>query len=137
MWKRAAELGSIDAHTRIAGAHYYGEEVEEDVVKGIHHFQIAATRGHEIARHILGIIEEIENDNMDRANKHFLIAARSGFGKSLEKIGEGYKAGLVTKDEYASTLRMYQCSTDAMKSEGRTKATKLSDRKRNKESNYR
>lgn len=60
--------------------------------------------------------------NMDRAMKHFMIAARSGMDVSLKEVGEGYKAGHVTKDEYASTLRVYKDAVDEMKSEQRTKA---------------
>ena len=62
---------------------------------------------------------------MNRATKHFMIAARAGFEESLKVIGQGYKHGLVTKDEYASTLRAYQVSVNEMKSEERTKAAKI------------
>lgn len=37
-------------------------------------------------------------------------------------MGEGYKEGLVTKDEYTMTLRAYKDSMDEMKSDQRTKA---------------
>ena len=39
---------------------------------------------------------------MDRAMKHFIIAAKSGFGDSLKEVGDGCKAGHVTKAEYAA-----------------------------------
>ena len=64
---------------------------------------------------------------MCRAMKHFMIAARSGYDESLKKVGEGYKAGHVTKDDYTKSLRAYQCSIDEMKSEGRTKAIEFFD----------
>ena len=54
--------------------------------------------------------------------KHFMIAANSGCDKSLKSVGEGYKEGLVTKDEYTMTLRAYKDSMDEMKSDQRTKA---------------
>ena len=56
---------------------------------------------------------------MDLAQKHWMIAARSGYELSLQKVGEGYKDGFVTKEEYASTLRAYRTSQDEMKSEQR------------------
>ena len=56
---------------------------------------------------------------MDRATKHFMIAARSGYDASLKKVGEGYKAGHVIKEDYASTLRAYHSSLQEMKSEQR------------------
>ena len=74
-----------------------------------------------MARHALGMIE-FESGNIDRAMKHFIIAARSGHEKSLKCVGIGYKQGLVTKDDYATTLREYQIIRNEMKSDQRTKA---------------
>ena len=51
-----------------------------------------------------------------------MIAARSGYDGALKGVGEGYKGGFVTKDEYTSTLRAYQSIRDEMKSDQRTKA---------------
>ena len=101
-WKRGAELGSCKAHNKLSLMYMIGEGVEQDMEKSIHHLKIAAIGGHERARHYLGKIEGM-NGNMDRAMKHFIIAAKSGFGDSLKEVGDGYKAGHVTKDEYAAT----------------------------------
>ena len=57
--------------------------------------------------------------NHERAKKHFLLAARAGHPGSLDSIKRGFVNGLVTKDEYASTLRTYQKITDEMKSDTR------------------
>ena len=54
--------------------------------------------------------------------KHYLIAAKCGYDDGIDLVGRGYKAGLVTKDEYAIALRTYQKTLDEMKSEQRTKA---------------
>ena len=118
-----AELGSCKAHNKLSLMYMIGEGVEQDMEKSIHHLKIAAIGGHERARHYLGKIEGM-NGNMDRAMKHFIIAAKSGFGDSLKEVGDGYKAGHVTKDEYAATLRA-QVSVNETKSEERTKALSL------------
>ena len=124
LWTKAAELGSARAHYSLANA-YLGDE--RDIEKAIHHYKLAAMGGHEVARHSLGVYE-YDKDNIGRAMKHLMIAARCGFELSLKVIGEAYKAGHVTKDEYACTLRAHQVSVDEMmKSEGRTIASKLSD----------
>jgi len=126
LWTKAAELGSARAHYSLATA-YFGNGAGLDIQKGIHHLKFAAVGGHEIARHSLGVIEG-RGDITGQSMKHFMIAARAGYDESLKKVGEGYKAGHVTKDEYACTLRAYQMSVDEMmKSEGRTIASKLSD----------
>ena len=126
LWKQAAALGSIMAHCSLGRAYYSGRGVESDVNKAVYHMAVAAIGGHELARYDLGVIEE-NKGNMNRAMKHYVIAARCGVDKSLKLVGEGYKAGYVTKDEYASTLRAYQHSCDEMKSEQREEAAKVQD----------
>ena len=82
------------------------------------HTRLAAIGGHELARNDLGLLE-IARDNTTLAMKHFIISARSGNDKALKNVGEGYRRGYVTKDDYAMTLRVYQASENAMKSEKR------------------
>jgi len=119
---KAAELGSCKAHSDLATVYYYCKlGVEKDNDKAFHHMKLAAIGGHESSRHCLGIREEMIG-SIDRAMKHFKIAAKSGLEKSLKKVGEGYKTGHVTKDEYASTLRAYQSCRDELKSEQRAEA---------------
>ena len=136
LWKKSAELGSVFAHCRVANEYRCGNIVESDMAKAFHHWRLAAIGGHEQARHNLGLIErqqgnlniglgllEKGDSNMVRAYRHFLIAARCGYDDSLKKVGDGYKAGYVTKDEYASTLRVHKACRDRMKSKERDKAT--------------
>jgi len=119
-WFQAAKLGSLDAHNSIANAYFNGDGIDKDKEKAIHHWEIAAIGGHEPARHNLAIYEGYKGQH-ERAMKHFMIAAKSGYD-SLKEVGEGYKRGDVSKDEYAMTLRAYKDSMDEMKSDHRTKA---------------
>ena len=118
LFQRGAELGSIQAHYFLGLVHTIGEGVEQDDDKAMHYFGLAAIGGHEQARYTLGMYDE-EKGNIDRAMKHFMIAARCGYDKSLKAISKGYKAELVTKEDYASTLRAHRASQDEMKSEQR------------------
>ena len=100
---QAAELGSVSAHYSLALAHLIGKgaschylDLNEDLEKSIHHTLLAAIGGHEAARYALGWYEE-QSDNIDRAMKHYLIAAGSGYDKSLKKVGEGYKTDMLVK----------------------------------------
>jgi len=130
LWNQAAELGSINAHYELALCLYYGKWAEKDKKKAIQHYKLAAIGGHERARHNLGLIE-MSNGNMDRSMKHHMIAAKSGHDESLKEVGIGYKAGLVTKDEYVSTLRAYQQTIDQMKSKEREEARVHLESRRN------
>ena len=121
---QAAQLGSADGYYQIATAYKFGFGVEVDIGKSMHYLKLAAIGGDEIARYNLGSTESRQGNNK-RAMKHFMIAARAGFDESLKVVGQGYKHGILTKDEYASTLRAQQVSVDEMKSEERTKAAKI------------
>lgn len=119
---RAADLGQCDAHVRLAEAYRTGEGgVRKDMNKVLYHWKLAAMKGHEMARHLLGMYDPNKRSSM----KHFMIAAKSGYVESLKKVGEGYKGGHVTKDEYASTLRAYQVSVNEMESVQRSKTIEI------------
>ena len=121
LFSKATELGSCRAHYNLGNAYRTGQGVEKDMKKAIHHWRLAAIGGHERARDALGVFE-FKNGNMDCAMKHWMISAKSGHEQALKKVTEGYKAGLGTKDDYASTLRAYQSTLDEMKSEQRSKS---------------
>ena len=120
LWKKGARLGCSAAHAALGGSYMAGEIVDFNFALAYQHFRLAAIGGDEGARHKLGAIEKC--NNMDVAMKHFMIAAKAGCNESLKEIGEGYKAGYVTKDDYAITLRAHQASKNEMKSEQRTRA---------------
>ena len=124
LMNRSAELGSVRARYNIAVAFHSGDGVEKNTSKAVHHYKLAAIGGHERARLWLGIIE-MSNGHINYAMKHFMIAAKSGLDEALKEVGKGYKAGHVTKDEYAMTLRAHKDSQDEMKSEKRTKSAKF------------
>ena len=116
-WKQAAKLGSLSSNHSMGVSFHKGQGVERDMKKAIHHWKVAAIGGHEIARFSLGI-EEMNEGHYRRAMKHWMISASAGYDKALKHVGQGYKDGLVTKDEYANTLRA-QVSVDEMKSKQR------------------
>jgi len=123
LWNKAADLGSVSAHHSLGVAYSIGDGVKKNVLQTIHYMKLAAMGGHEMARYQLGMIEK-DYCNTERAMKHLMIAAQSEEKKSLKEIGEGYKAGHVTKEEYANALRAYKDSCDEMKS-GQREAAKL------------
>ena len=61
-------------------------------------------------------MNELESGNYDRAVKHYLIAAKMGHNRSVEKIKEMFMAGAATKEQYAEALRGYQDAVEGMKS---------------------
>ena len=118
---RAAELGSLGAHCNLGGLYCDGDGVQVDKKKANHHWEIAAMGGHVRARYNLGAMEG-ENGNHHRVMKHFIISADAGHDESVKAVQDGYRDGIVTKDDFEKTLRAHQKSQDEMKSEWRDHA---------------
>ena len=121
LWLRAGELGCANAYYNLGVAYYSGRGVEVDKKKAEHYWELAAMDGDISARHNLGCMEE-RAGNYHRAYKHYILAAKAGYKKSLDAVKDGFREGHVTKDEYAYSLRAYQSRQDEMKSDDRDKA---------------
>ena len=120
-WTKAAGLGDINAHHNLAGMYHEGRGVEKDKKKQIYHLEEAAIGGHPDARWNLGVYEN-KNLRIDRATKHFIIAAKLGLDKGLQKVKDGFALGIVSKEDYEAALRGHQAAVDATKSEQRDAA---------------
>ena len=126
LWHRAAELGNATSYYSIGVAYYDGNGVERDEKKAMHYWELAAMGGHVDARHNLGVFEG-RAGNMDRALKHYMIAAGCGYTDSLEKIKQMFMNGDATKDDYAKALRAYQANLVEIKSPQRDEAAAFDD----------
>jgi len=127
LWHRSAELGCARSYNSIAITHELGEGVKRDKKKGTFYFEKAAMAGHGIARYNLGVREEINAGNIDRALKHYMIAVGSGHSDSLKRIQNLYLKQLATKEDYTKALREYLCE---IKSDQRDKAAAADEENR-------
>eukprot|EP00956_Cyclotella_meneghiniana_P004529 scaffold5580_cov61-Cyclotella_meneghiniana.AAC.9 len=110
LYRRACGIGGCaSAHNNLAMIYSIGRGIELDKKKAVHHFQIAAMMGHEVARYNLGHLEE-EFGNMDRAMRHFIIAAKCGSDISMQKVKEGFREGRVSKDDFEKALQAYEAA---------------------------
>ncbi len=121
---KAAELGDASAHHNLSLMYYDGEGVEKDVKKAIYHTEEAAIGGHPKARHNLGY-GAAKNGNVERARKHWIIAANLGHHESLKALRLLYANGYASKEDYADALRAYQAAVDATKSPERERAEEV------------
>ncbi len=119
--EKAAELGHIESHFELSIAYDDGRGAERDIKKATYHAEQAAIGGHPNARHNLGMWEQY-NGSMERAVKHFIIAANLGYDDSLQKLKEYYTQGVVSKADFAAALRAYQAALDATRSPQRDAA---------------
>eukprot|EP00979_Chaetoceros_neogracilis_P000637 scaffold160_cov234-Chaetoceros_neogracile.AAC.7 len=118
LYHKSAKLGNHSAHCNLSVYYHNGDTVEKDTRKATNHRQLAAMAGNVDARYDLGCAEHIAG-NMDRAYKHWMISANDGCNSSMKAVQEGYKSGVVTKDDYAKTTRAYGNSIEEMKSDDR------------------
>ncbi len=126
---KAAELGSIEAHYNLSCLYHQGVGVEIDMKKSVYHSEEAAIGGHPSARYNLGCYEE-DDGRVDRAFKHWIIAAKLGYDDVLDLIKEGFMDGFVKKEDYAAALRGHQAAVDATKSKQREEANAFLDKYR-------
>ena len=124
-WIKAAELGDTVAHYLLSCVYNGGLGnswgVEKDEKKEVYHLEQAAIAGHTIARHNLGV-HEAESGRYERARRHFIINANLGEDVSMKELKSMYQGGLVSKEDFASTLRAHKAAVDAMKSPQREAA---------------
>ena len=118
---RAGELGCAEAYFNLGNSYDRGLGVEIDAKKAKYFWELGAMNGNLNARYNLGCLEG-DDGNDYRALKHFILSARAGYKKSLNVVKEGFMDGIVTKDEYANTLRAYQERQNEMKSDDRDRA---------------
>jgi TPR repeat protein len=118
---KAAELGDMKAHNQLGVMYDRGEGVEMDEGKAVYYWEKAAIIGDPDARHNLGYHEE-RNGKVDRAVKHFIIAAKLGHIKSMTALWWHYPKGNISKKDLDATLRAHQAAVDAMKSPQREAA---------------
>ena len=121
-WTRAADLGDAEAHYQLAIMYQDGEYVENDVEKEMYHMVEAAIRGHPYARFMLAFTEGYHEGNIERAVKHFIIAAKLGDDDSIQELKKYYEDGLVSKEDFAAALRAHHAAVEATKSPQREAA---------------
>jgi TPR repeat protein len=124
---KAAAFGDAEAHCKLSYLYEFGEGVGKDKKKEVYHLEEAAIGGHHTARYNLGVEEKI-NGRMDRAVKHFIIAAKQGDDPALEVVKKNFIEGLVSKEDFEAALRGHQAALDATKSAQREEAEEYNKR---------
>jgi len=124
LYLKAGELGCAQGYFNLSNSYLEARGVEKDLDRAIHYWELAAMLGHAVSRFNLGVAEHKAGDH-NRATKHWLVAAKAGHDDSLDLVKQMFMQGVITKDEYANTLRTYKQRQDEMKSDERDEAAKL------------
>ena len=92
-----------------------------DLKKAKFHYEAAAMAGNDNARYNLGY-DEYHAGNVERAVKHWKIAASSGHHKAMNNLIQLFKRGIGSRDPIDSILIEYNKSCVEMRSEARDNA---------------
>jgi TPR repeat protein len=111
---QAAKLGFIQAHYHLSNEYRH----RGDSKKAKFHTEAAAMAGHELARFNIGTMEA-QSGNVERALKHWMIAASAGEYISMQNLLIALKKGMVSRNQIDSTLAAYNNSCVEMRSEAR------------------
>ena len=120
-WSKAAALGDVEAHNQLSIIYREGQGVEKDEKRELHHAEQAAIGGHPDARHNLALFEG-RNGRVNRSVKHFIIGAKLGDDGSLERVKDLYRAGFVSKEDFAGASRGHEAAIAATRSPQREEA---------------
>ena len=126
LWTEAARLGNLDAHYTFGYSYCNGKDVQQDVARGICHYQHSAIEGHPYSRHNLGY-QEYLSGNQELAVQHLMISAKMGYEESLTRFKDMFMKGLAKKAQYAEALRGYQDAVEETKSPQREEAKAFYD----------
>ena len=115
LFTKSAELGCSEAHRAL------GNNEGGDMKKTKFHLEAAAMLGHENSRCNLGNIEA-QSGNMERAVKHWTIAASAGDYIAMHHLRICFEKGSVCRESIDSILTAYNSSCAEMRSEARDAA---------------
>jgi len=114
LWTQAADLGSSKSHFHLGNEYHEGG----DSKKSNFHYEAAAMAGNEVYGFNLGCMEG-RSRNIERAVKHWVIAASAGEYGAMHTLTKNFEQGWVSRDTIDSTLTAYNSSCAEMRSEAR------------------
>ena len=114
LYVRAANLGYSKAHNNLAVVYRQRGDLKKDKF----HVEAAAMAGNEVARYNLANMEG-NAGNVERAVKHWTIAASAGDYHAMHHVRKHFELGVISRKSIDSTLTAYNSSCADMRSEAR------------------
>jgi TPR repeat protein len=96
IWKRAVELGNVEAMTNLAASYHRGVGVKLDKKKAERLYRAAADRGDALAQYNLGLLLYSE-ERFEEALRYFALAAHQGYTTGEQNLGVCYRVGYGTE----------------------------------------
>ena len=106
-WKRAVELGDVEAMPLLAQLHTTGSGVKLDKKKAMKLFRAAADRGYAVAQFNLGVLLRREKQ-VEEAFRYDALAADQGYTDAELNLGYSYMLGEGTEVDLAKARYWFE-----------------------------
>ena len=110
-YRRAAELGHVEAQRKLSEWYFKGEVVEEDRVEAVKWCRKAAEQGHAESQNVLGRCYSegwgVEQDRTE-AVKWYRKAAEQGVGVGQYNLAFCYEFGMGIEQDYVEAVNWYR-----------------------------
>ncbi|EGB12463.1 hypothetical protein AURANDRAFT_20439 [Aureococcus anophagefferens] len=124
IWKRAVELGDVEAMRCLAGLYYHGSGVKLDKKKAERLVRMAADRGDAAAQFNLGYAYRLGRFGLVKADKKaakiYRRAVELGDVDAMASLGELYRTGSGVKLDKKKAERLYRMAADRGDAFGQT-----------------
>ncbi|EGB11410.1 hypothetical protein AURANDRAFT_52540 [Aureococcus anophagefferens] len=111
IWKRAVELGNVEAMVRLGYSYETGSGVKLDKKKAERLYRAAADRGHAVAQFNLGIRLHSEEKH-EEGFRYYALAADQGYTNAENNLGCCYERGKGTELDKKKAKRLYRAAAD-------------------------
>ena len=98
LWKRAVELGNVDAMHKLATSYYRGDGVKVDMKKAVKLWRVPASHGHASAQYGLSVALRVlsvdPNETAEESFHYAKLAAEQGLREAEYNVGVSLSKGL-------------------------------------------
>ena len=107
-WRKAAELGDVEAQYKVGQSYFLGFGAEQDIKQSLYWLSRPAQNGHKDAQFKVGFIYDEYYDDFDKAFQWYNKAAQQGHVEAQYYLAQCYEDGLGTKKNEKEAFNLYK-----------------------------
>lgn len=107
-WRKAAELGDVEAQYKVGQSYFLGFGAEQDIKQALYWLSRPAQNGHKDAQYKVGFIYDEYYDDFDKAFQWYNKASQQGHVEAQYHLAQCYAEGLGTKKNEKEAFNLYK-----------------------------
>jgi TPR repeat protein len=111
-WRKAAELGDIEAQYQVGQSYFLGFRAEQDIKQALYWLSRPAQEGHAEAQFKVGYIYDEYYNDFDKAFQWYNKAAQQGHAEAQYHLAQCYEEGIGTKKNEKEAFNLYKKLTE-------------------------